>query len=91
MYEEAMVRCTNCSNEYLRTIVYLNQSLTTENHQNTYISATLNLSPYSVPGTDWLTDARDTLDALKSNGDLMLYDVFLEGSAAVEYDAMKET
>merc|ERR1712151_108555 len=89
-YVQALQCGIYCSNEILATIAYVN-SINTANSYVSYMTVVLDIDPYSVHGTEWLTSARELLSNLKSAQKLNGYNVYIQAGSSVVYDAMVYT
>jgi len=88
----ARVACENpihkCQDEGFREIDAIFKATTVPSV--TYVTAVLDVDPYSKPGTEWLEAARAKIAEMDSAGNLTGLDVHLQGGSSVEFDAVGE-
>lgn len=78
----------HCPFEIMRIIGLIDALSTSRDDSATYISATLEASPFSDEGIRWLQAAREAIDLLDSSGTLMGVKIYMEGSAGIALDAV---
>lgn len=78
-----------CPVEVLHLIEYVDTTVTSEDRFATFATATLAVNPFSDEGVKWLKLARETVERMEDSGSLKGIKVFIQGSAAIEYDAVE--
>lgn len=78
----------NCPIEFMRVLDAVDNVVSSQNMFATYVTATLATSPFSDAGTAWLLAARGTVERLQDGGALNGVQIHIQGSAAIEYDAV---
>jgi uncharacterized membrane protein YdfJ with MMPL/SSD domain len=78
-----------CPVEVLHLIDYVDQTATSQDHFATFVTAVLAVNPFSDEGVQWLKSARETVERLEDGGALGGIKVDIQGSAAIEYDAVE--
>jgi len=78
-----------CPVEILHLIEYVDQASTSSDRFATFVTATLAVNPFSDEGVQWLQSARETIQRLSDGNALGAIKVYIEGSAAIEYDAVQ--
>ena len=78
-----------CPVEILHLIEYVDQASTSTDRFATFVTATLAVNPFSDEGVQWLEAARETIQRLADGDALGGIKVYIEGSAAIEYDAVE--
>jgi uncharacterized membrane protein YdfJ with MMPL/SSD domain len=79
----------HCPIETMHLMDVVDQQATCRDRYATFITATLGVNPFSDEGIEWLEAARATLQRLEDGGALGDVKVYLEGTPAIEYDAVK--
>mmetsp|Transcript_29786 Transcript_29786/g.45669 ORF Transcript_29786/g.45669 Transcript_29786/m.45669 type:complete len:378 (+) Transcript_29786:2-1135(+) len=79
----------SCPFESLRLLNYIDRTVSTNDHSATYITATLGVNPFSDDGVAWLLSARKVLEKLEKSDDLKGVRIYIEGGAAIAYDAVQ--
>lgn len=77
-----------CPVEILHLIEYVDEASTSTDRFATFVTATLAVNPFSDEGVQWLEAARETIQRLADGNALGGIQVYIEGSAAIEYDAV---
>ena len=78
-----------CPVEILHLIEYVDEASTSPDRFATFVTATLSVNPFSDEGVQWLQSARETIQRLSDGKALSSIKVYIEGSAAIEYDAVE--
>jgi uncharacterized membrane protein YdfJ with MMPL/SSD domain len=78
-----------CPVEVLHLIDYVDQTATSQDHFATFVTAILAVNPFSDEGVQWLQSARETVERLEDGGALGGIKIDIQGSAAIEYDAVE--
>lgn len=78
-----------CPVEILHLIEYVDEASTSPDRFATFVTATLPVNPFSDEGVQWLESARETIQRLSHGGAMGSIQVYIEGSAAIEYDAVE--
>lgn len=78
-----------CPVEILHLVEYVDEAATSSDRYATFVTATLAVNPFSDEGIQWLESARETIQRLSDGNALEGIHVYIEGSAAIEYDAVK--
>jgi uncharacterized membrane protein YdfJ with MMPL/SSD domain len=78
-----------CPVEPLRALSELNSRFTNESGDTTLVTCILPFHSFSDEGVSWLETARSRIGYFHSLGRLGKYQVYLEGEAAIEYDALE--
>ena len=76
-----------CPFEGLRTINLVDELATSDDRYATYVSVSLGVDPFSEEGVTWLESARASIRLLEDSGRLNGVRVYIQGVAAIEYDA----
>jgi predicted RND superfamily exporter protein len=79
----------HCPVEILHLVEYVDQMSTSSDRYATFVTATLAVNPFSDEGVKWLESARETIQRLQDGNALGGIQVYIEGSAAIEYDAVE--
>ena len=77
---------TVCPIPALRALALISNKTCSQNHQATSVTAILEVDPFTPAGIQWLNDARALLNSITSDEEL--FDVYIIGGAAIEYDAI---
>lgn len=78
-----------CPVEVLHLLEYVDVTATSKDRFATFATATLAVNPFSDEGVKWLKSARETVERLEDGGALGGIKVLIQGSAAIEYDAVE--
>lgn len=78
-----------CPVEILHLIDYVDEVSTSSERFATFVTATLSVNPFSDEGVQWLESARETIQRLSDGGATGSIKVYIQGSAAIEYDAVE--
>lgn len=78
-----------CPVEILHLIEYVDEASTSSDRFATFVTAILAVNPFSDEGVQWLQSARETIQRLSDGNALGSIKVYIEGSAAIEYDAVE--
>lgn len=78
----------HCPLELLRVLHEIDKSVTSSDELATYLTATLQVDPFSDEGLRWLQEARNSIDRLEAAGVLFGIRIHIDGTAAVEVDTV---
>jgi predicted RND superfamily exporter protein len=78
-----------CPIEKLHLLDVVDKSVTSSDQFASYVIASLGVNPFSAEGVAWLKQVRSVLDRLERAGALEGIQVYLQGAAAIENDAVE--